>query len=145
MKNDLKQKKMKGRHGKSRHKVKSFFEEFFLFFIKSFLYVRSYIRRIILFFVHSDDHQPTVVYPSLKNNIYPLLESLILIIFLCPNRVRMMFVSKYLLKLIIPIAMWIIKFICLLQNLLYLAINLLYLVLNPLMFNLELQRKILNP
>jgi hypothetical protein len=57
---------MKGRHRKSRYQVISFFQELILFFISSFLYFPSHIRRIILCFVYSDDHQPTVVYPSLK-------------------------------------------------------------------------------
>jgi hypothetical protein len=57
---------MEGRHKKSRYQDISFLQEIIFFFISSFLSFPSYIRRIILFFVYSDDHKPTTVYPSLK-------------------------------------------------------------------------------
>jgi hypothetical protein len=37
-----------------------------LFFVSSFLYFPSHIRRIILCFVYSDDHKPSFIYPSLE-------------------------------------------------------------------------------
>jgi hypothetical protein len=54
------------RHKKSRYQYISFLQELILFFISHFLSLPSYIRRIILFFVYYDDHKPTTVYPSLK-------------------------------------------------------------------------------
>ena len=57
---------MEGRHKKSRYQDISFLQELIFFFISYFLSFPSYIRRIILFFVYSDDHKPTTIYPSLK-------------------------------------------------------------------------------
>jgi hypothetical protein len=57
---------MEGRHRNSKYQDISFLQEIIFFFISSFLSFPSYIRRIILLFVHSDDDNPTTVYPSLK-------------------------------------------------------------------------------
>ena len=57
---------MKGRHGKFRYQVISFFQELMLFFVSSFLYFPSDIRRIIICFVYSDNHKPSFIYPSLE-------------------------------------------------------------------------------
>jgi hypothetical protein len=65
LRNELKQ-KMGGRHRKSRYQDVSFLQELIFFFISSFLSFPSYVRRIILCFIYSDDHKPTTVYPSLK-------------------------------------------------------------------------------
>lgn len=50
------------------YQVISFFYELILFFISSFLYFPSYVNRIILCFVYSDDHKPSFVYPSLEED-----------------------------------------------------------------------------
>jgi hypothetical protein len=42
--------------------------ELFLFFISSFLSFHLHIKMIILFFVYSDDHQHSFVYPSLEED-----------------------------------------------------------------------------
>jgi len=62
-------KKMNGRHKKSRYQVISFFQELMVFFVISFLYFPSRIKRIILFCVYSGDHKPSLIYPSLKEEI----------------------------------------------------------------------------
>jgi hypothetical protein len=136
---------MKGRHRKSRYQVISFFQELILFFINSFLYFPSHIRRIILCFVYSDDHQPTVVYPSLKEedlsssciidfDHFPLSKP-------CENDVCIQIspeidhpYSHVDYKVDLPPANSVIS-----------CNQPVVLVLNPLMFSLELERKILNP
>jgi hypothetical protein len=57
---------MEGRHKKSKFQDISFLQEIIYFFISSFLSFPSYIRRVILFFVYSDDHIPTTVYPYVE-------------------------------------------------------------------------------
>jgi hypothetical protein len=57
---------MEGRHMKSKYKDISFLQDIVFFFISSFLTFPSYIRRIIICFVYFDDHNPTTIYPSLK-------------------------------------------------------------------------------
>ena len=44
----------------------SFLHELLMFFISSFILFPSHIKRIILCFVYSDDHQPSFIYPSLE-------------------------------------------------------------------------------
>jgi hypothetical protein len=44
----------------------SLLHELLLFFINSFFLFPSHIKRIILCFVYSDDHQPSFIYPSLE-------------------------------------------------------------------------------
>jgi hypothetical protein len=44
----------------------SLLHELFLFFVSSFLLFPSHIKRIILCFVYSDDHQSSFIYPYLE-------------------------------------------------------------------------------
>jgi hypothetical protein len=46
----------------------SFLHELLFFFINSFLSFPLHIKRIILCFVYSDDHQQSFVYPSLEED-----------------------------------------------------------------------------
>jgi hypothetical protein len=57
---------MKIRKGKTRYQLISLLYELLFFFISSFLSFPLHIKRIILFFVYSDDHQHSFVYPSLE-------------------------------------------------------------------------------
>jgi hypothetical protein len=52
--------------GMTRYHLMSFLHELLLFFISSFLFFPSHIKRIIFFFVYSVDHQPSFIYPSLE-------------------------------------------------------------------------------
>jgi hypothetical protein len=52
--------------GMTRYQLMSFLHELLLFFISSFLFFPSHIKRIIFFFVYSVDHQPSFIYPSLE-------------------------------------------------------------------------------
>jgi hypothetical protein len=62
---------MKGRQRQSTYQVISFFQKLILFFHSFFLYFPSHVRRIILYFVYSNGHKPTIVYPSLeKDNLH---------------------------------------------------------------------------
>jgi hypothetical protein len=49
----------------------SFLHELLFFFINSFLSFPLHIKRIILCFVYSDDHQPSFIYPSLEEEDLP--------------------------------------------------------------------------
>ena len=63
---------MKGMKCKTMYLLMSFLHELLFFFINSFLLFPSRIKKIILCFVYSDDHQPTFVYPSLEEeNLQP--------------------------------------------------------------------------
>jgi len=44
----------------------TFLRELLLFFINSFLFFPSQIKRIIFFIVYLVDHQPSFIYPSLE-------------------------------------------------------------------------------
>jgi hypothetical protein len=57
--------KMTRGKGMTRYQLMSFLHELVLFFISSFLCFPSHIKRIILCFVYSDEHQPSFIYPSL--------------------------------------------------------------------------------
>jgi hypothetical protein len=57
---------MKGNKGKYRYQFMSLLHELFLFFVSSFLLFPSHIKRIILCFVYSDDHQSSFIYPYLE-------------------------------------------------------------------------------
>jgi hypothetical protein len=59
-------KKMKIRKGQSMYHFISFLHEILFFFISSFLSFPLHIRRIVLCFVYSDDHQHSFIYPSLE-------------------------------------------------------------------------------
>jgi hypothetical protein len=48
-----------------------FLHELLFFFIISFLSFPLHIKRIILCFVYSDDHQPSFIYPSLEEEDMP--------------------------------------------------------------------------
>ena len=61
-------KKMKGM---ARYQLMSFLHELLLFFISSFLFFPSHIKRIILCFVYSVDHQPSFIYLSLEEEELP--------------------------------------------------------------------------
>jgi hypothetical protein len=52
--------------GMTRYHIMIFLHELILFFINSFLFFPSHIKRIIFFFVYSVDHQPPFIYPSLE-------------------------------------------------------------------------------
>jgi hypothetical protein len=52
--------------GMTRYHLMSFLRELLLFFISSFLFFPSHIKRIIFFFVYLVDHQPSFIYPSLE-------------------------------------------------------------------------------
>jgi hypothetical protein len=52
--------------GMTRYQLMSFLHELLLFFINSFLFFPSHIKRIILCFFYSVDHQPSFIYPSLE-------------------------------------------------------------------------------
>ena len=52
--------------GMPRYQLMRFLHELLLFFISSFLFFPSHIKRIILCFVYSVDHQPSFIYPSLE-------------------------------------------------------------------------------
>jgi hypothetical protein len=52
--------------GMTRYHLMSFLHELVLFFIGSFLFFPSHIKRIIFFFVYLIDHQPSFIYPSLE-------------------------------------------------------------------------------
>jgi hypothetical protein len=57
---------MKIRKGMTKDHLISFLHEILLFFISSFLSFPLHIKRIILFFVYSNDHKPSFVYPYLE-------------------------------------------------------------------------------
>jgi hypothetical protein len=52
--------------GMNRYHLMIFLHELLLFFINSFLFFPSHIKRIIFFFVYSVDHQTSFIYPSLE-------------------------------------------------------------------------------
>jgi hypothetical protein len=64
-------KKMTIRKGMTRYQLMSFLHELLFFFINSFLSFPLHIKRIILCFVYSDDHQPSFIYPSLEEEDLP--------------------------------------------------------------------------
>jgi hypothetical protein len=66
LKNEIIKKKMKGRHKKFEYQVISFFQDLMLFFIRYFLCFPSHITRNILFFVYSDYHKISFIYPYLE-------------------------------------------------------------------------------
>jgi hypothetical protein len=66
---DLVDRKMKGLNCKPRYQFISFLHEILLFFIISLLLFPSHVKRIILCFVYSYDHQPAFIYPSLEEEI----------------------------------------------------------------------------
>ena len=71
-KGPIDKKEMKKLNGNTRYHLACFLCELFLFFIGSFLLFPSHIKRIILYFVYSDDHQPTFVNPFLEEeNLQP--------------------------------------------------------------------------
>jgi hypothetical protein len=57
--------------GKTRYQFMSFLHEILFFFINSFLSFPLYIKRIILFFVYSNDNKPSFIYPSLEDEYIP--------------------------------------------------------------------------
>ena len=59
-------KEMKRLNGNTKYQIACFLYELLLFFISSFLLFPSHIKRIILCFVYSNDHQPTFVHPFLE-------------------------------------------------------------------------------
>ena len=65
-KGPIDKKEMKRLNGNTKYQLACFLDELLLFFINSFLLFPSHIKRIILCFVYSDDHQPTFVHTSLK-------------------------------------------------------------------------------
>ena len=65
-KGPIDKKEMKRLNGNTRYQLACFLYELFLLFINSLLLFPSHIKRIILCFVYSDDHQPTFVHPSIK-------------------------------------------------------------------------------
>ena len=65
-KGPIDKKEMKRLNGNTRYQLACFLYKLLLFFISSFLLFPSHIKRIILCFVYLDDHQPTFVHPSLK-------------------------------------------------------------------------------
>jgi hypothetical protein len=52
--------------GMTRYHLMSFLRELLLFFISSFLFFPSHIKRTIFCFFYSVDHQPSFIYPSLE-------------------------------------------------------------------------------
>jgi hypothetical protein len=62
---DVVDRKMTMGKGMTRYQLMSFLHELLLFFISSFFLFPSHIKRIILCFVSSDEHQPYFIYPSL--------------------------------------------------------------------------------
>jgi hypothetical protein len=55
----------------TRYQFMSLLHELLLLFINSFLLFPSRIKRIILCFVYSDDHQSSFIYPSLEEEDLP--------------------------------------------------------------------------
>jgi hypothetical protein len=49
----------------------SFLHELLFFFIISFISFPLHIKRIIVFFVYSNDHNPSFIYPSLEEEDLP--------------------------------------------------------------------------
>ena len=65
-KGPIDKKEMKRLNGNTKYHLACFLYKLLLLFISSFLLFPSHIKRIILCIVYSDDHQPTFVHPSLK-------------------------------------------------------------------------------
>jgi hypothetical protein len=57
--------------GKNRYQFMIFIHEIMFLFINSFLSFPSHIKRIILYFVYSDDNRPSFIYPSLEGENMP--------------------------------------------------------------------------
>ena len=58
-------------NGMTRYQLMSFLHELLLFFISSFLFFPSHIKKILFFFVYSVDHYPSFIYPSLEEEDLP--------------------------------------------------------------------------
>jgi hypothetical protein len=57
--------------GKTRYQSMSFLHEVLFFFFNSFLSFPSWIKRIILCFVYSDDNKPSFIHSSLEEEDMP--------------------------------------------------------------------------
>jgi hypothetical protein len=62
---------MKRLVSKSRYQFISLLHELLLFFISSFIFFPSHVKRIILCFVYSEDYQPSFIYPCLEEDLQP--------------------------------------------------------------------------
>ena len=60
---------MKRLKSKSRYHFIGLLHELLLFFITSFIIFPSRVKRIIFFFVYSENHHPSCTYPSLEEEI----------------------------------------------------------------------------
>ena len=58
--------KMKKPNGKTRYQLVTFLHELLFLFIIYFLSFPLHVKRIIFCFVYSDDHKPSITYPSLE-------------------------------------------------------------------------------
>ena len=108
-KGPIDKKEMKRLNGNTKYQLACFLYELFLFFISSFLLFPSHIKRNILCFVYSDDHEPTFVHPYLKEEICSIA---MLLIFIHPSLlIRMSFAFKSFLNMISLVALSKIKLI----------------------------------
>ena len=57
--------------GKNRYQFMRFIHEILFLFIISFISFPSHIKKIILFFVYSNNNRPSFIYPSLKEENMP--------------------------------------------------------------------------
>ena len=58
-------------NSKSRYQFISLLYELLLFFISSFILFPSHVKRIILFFIYSEDYQPSFINPSVEEYLQP--------------------------------------------------------------------------
>ena len=143
---------MKKLNGNTRYLLAILLYEIFMFFINSFLYFPLHIKRIILCFVYSDDHQPTFVYPYLEEENLQPPYIVDVILYLHPSPlIRMSFVFKSFLSLIIHVTLRRLKLIQnflgsqhLMPLLVSISINLLILMSKLLLFKLKSEISCLN-
>jgi hypothetical protein len=140
------------RKGMTRYQLMRFLHELLFFFINSFLSFPLHIKRIILCFVYSNDHQPSFIYPSLEEENMHSACVVDVDHVSSPQPIHKdEFVFKSLLNLITLVTLRRLKLIqsllkshYLLLLLLNLTISLLNLIFSPLVFKLESETRCLN-
>jgi hypothetical protein len=65
------ERKMTISKGKTSYWFMSFIHEIMFLFINSFLSFPSHTKRIIIFFIYSNDNRPSFIYPSLEEENIP--------------------------------------------------------------------------
>jgi hypothetical protein len=136
----------------TRYQLMSFLHELLLFFISSFLFFPSHIKRIIFCFVYSVDHQPSFIYPSLEEE--DILSACVVDVDIISSAQPIhkdSFILKPLLNSItlaslrrLKLIHNLLKYHHILLLLLSLAISVISLIFNPLVFKLESETSCLN-